>query len=156
MSSRVLGCEGNLYFERWTPRTHPPMWEIKAKMVKLLTNHALSSCVDLRERTKTMRSHGARRGQIAVFRDSFERIKRLYLLAFFKCGIKTRTHFEWVLWHWSSLCQLNLEVPTDIEKICVKKNPCTWVFIIKLHCCLININLLWNVFNVTDNRSYAW
>ena len=25
------------------------------------------------------------------------------------CGIKTKTHFEWLLWHWSSLGQLNLE-----------------------------------------------
>ena len=29
-----------------------------------------------------------------------------------KCGIKTKTHFEWLLWHWSSLGQLNLE-PTQ-------------------------------------------
>ena len=36
--------------------------------------------------------------QIADFRDSFERIKWLYLL--FKCGRKTKPHFQWVLWHW--------------------------------------------------------
>ena len=49
-----------------------------------------------------------------------------------KCGLKTKTHFEWLLWHWSSLGQLNLEptrpnglvgckVPTDLMKISVKK-----------------------------------
>ena len=73
----------------------------------LLTNHAVPNRADLRERTKTMRSRGDRRGQIADFRDSFERIKWLYLHS--KCGIKTKTHFEWLLWHWSSLGQLNLE-----------------------------------------------
>ena len=36
----------------------------------LLTNHAESNRADLRERTKTVSSHGDRRGQIAVFRDS--------------------------------------------------------------------------------------
>ena len=25
VSSRVLGCEENLYFERWNSRTHPPI-----------------------------------------------------------------------------------------------------------------------------------
>ena len=85
---------------------------------------------DLRERTETMSSHGDRRGQIADFRDSFETIYWLYLL--FKCGIKTKAHFEWLLWHWSSLGQLNLEptrpnglvgcqVPTDLVKISVKE-----------------------------------
>ena len=50
----------------------------------------------------------------------------------FKFGIKTKTHFEWLLWHWSSLGQLNLEptrpnglvgckVPTDLVKISVKE-----------------------------------
>ena len=73
----------------------------------MLTNHAVFNRVDLRERTKTMSSHGDRRRQIADFRDSFERINWLYLL--FKCGIKTKKHFEWLLWHWSSLGQLNLE-----------------------------------------------
>ena len=74
--------------------------------------------------------HGGRRGQIADFRGSFETINWLYLL--FKCGIKAKTHFEWLLWHWSSLRQLNLEptrpnglvgckVPTDLVKISVKK-----------------------------------
>ena len=77
-----------------------------------------------------MRIRGDRRGQIADFRDSFERIKWLYLQS--KCGIKTKTHFEWLLWHWSSLDQLNLEptrpnglvgykVPTDLVKISVKE-----------------------------------
>ena len=95
-----------------------------------MTNHAVSNRADLRERTKTMSRHGDRRGQIADFRDSFEMINWLYLL--FKCGIKTKTHFEWFLWHWSSLGQLNLEptrpnglvgckVPTDLVKISVKE-----------------------------------
>ena len=49
-----------------------------------------------------------------------------------KSGIKTKTHFEWLLWHWSSLGQLNLEptrpnglvgckVPIDLVKISVKE-----------------------------------
>ena len=70
------------------------------------------------------------RRQIANFWDSFERINWLYLL--FKCGIKIKTHFEWLLWHWSSLGQLNLEptwpnnlvgckVSTDLVKISVKE-----------------------------------
>ena len=95
-----------------------------------MTNHAVSNRADLREHTKTMSRHGDRRGQIADFRDSFETINWLYLL--FKCGIKTKTHFEWLLWHWSSLGQLNLEptrpnglvgckVPTDLVKISVKE-----------------------------------
>ena len=95
-----------------------------------MTNHAVSNRADLRERTKTMSRHGDRRGQIADYRDSFETINWLYLL--FKCGIKTKTHFEWLLWHWSSLGQLNLEptrpnglvgckVPTDLVKISVKE-----------------------------------
>ena len=95
-----------------------------------MTNHAVSNPADLRERTKTMSRHGDRRGQIADFRDSFETINWLYLL--FKCGIKTKTHFEWLLWHWSSLGQLNLEptrplgrvgckVPIDLVKISVKE-----------------------------------
>ena len=77
-----------------------------------------------------MSRHGDRRGQIADFRDSFETINWLYLL--FTCGIKTKTHFEWLLSHWSSLGQLNLEptrpnglvgckVPTDLVKISVKE-----------------------------------
>ena len=89
----------------------------------------MSNRADLRERTKTTSRPGDRRGQIADFRDSFETINWLYL--FFKCGIKTKTHFEWLLWHWSSLGQLNLEptrpnglvgcrVPTDLVKISVK------------------------------------
>ena len=64
------------------------------------------------------------------FWDHFERIQWLYLP--FKCGIKTKTHFEWVLWHWSSLCQLNLEptrpnglvgcnVSTDLVNISVRE-----------------------------------
>ena len=77
-----------------------------------------------------MSRHGDRRGQIDDFRDSFETINWLYLI--FKCVIKTKTHFEWLLWHWSSLGQLNLEptqpnglmgckVPTDLVKISVKE-----------------------------------
>ena len=95
-----------------------------------MTNHAVCNRADLRERTKTMSPHGDRRGQIAAFRDSFQTINWLYLI--FKCGIKTKMHFEWLLWHWSSLGQLNLEptrpnglvgckVPTDLVKISVTK-----------------------------------
>ena len=84
---------------------------------------------DPRERTKTTSRHGDRRGQVTAFWDSFETINWLYLL--FKCGIKTKTHFEWLLWHWSSLGQLDLDptrpngfvgckVPTDLVKISVK------------------------------------
>ena len=95
-----------------------------------MTNHAVSNRADLRERTKTMSRHGDRRGKIADLGGSFETINWLYSL--FKFGIKTKTHFEWLLWHWSSLGQLNLEptqpnglvgceVPTDLVKISVKE-----------------------------------
>ena len=77
-----------------------------------------------------MSRHGDHRGQIADFWDRFERINWLYLLL--KCGIKTKTHFEGLLWHWSSLGQLNLEptrpnglkgckVLTDLVRISVKE-----------------------------------
>ena len=70
----------------------------------------------------------------------FETINWLYLL--FKCGIKTKTHFEWLLGHWSSLGQLNLEptrpyglvgckVPTARVKISVKE--ATHMFFIIVH-----------------------
>ena len=96
----------------------------------LLTTHPVSNRTDLRERIKTMSRHDDRRGQMADFRDSFETNNWLYLL--FKCGIKTKTPFEWLLWHWSSLGQLNLEptrpnglvgckVPADLVKISVKE-----------------------------------
>ena len=83
----------------------------------------MSNRADLRERTKTINSHGDRRGRNTDFRDSFERIKWLYLLS--KCGIKTKTHFEWVLWHCSSLCQLNL-VPTWPNGLVGCKVTVTW------------------------------
>ena len=77
-----------------------------------------------------MSRHGDRRGQITDFRGSFETINWQYLL--FKCGIKTKTYFEWLLWHWSSLGQLYLKptrpnglvgckVPTDLVKISIKE-----------------------------------
>ena len=86
-----------------------------------------------------MSRHGDRRGHIDDFRGSFETINWLYLL--FKCGIKTKTHFEWLLWHWSSLGQLNLEPtrPNEVAKCqltswrSVSKKPSTWVFIILHH-----------------------
>ena len=53
---------------------------------------------------KTMSSHGDRRGQTADFRDSVEGTEWMYLL--FKCGVKIKPCFEWVIWHWSTLCQL--------------------------------------------------
>ena len=79
---------------------------------------------------KAISRHGDRRVQIADFRDSFKRINWLYLV--FKCRIKTKHYFEWLLWHWSSLSQLNLEptrpsvlmgckVPTDLVKISVEE-----------------------------------
>ena len=81
----------------------------------------MSNRADLRERTKTISHHGDHWVQIADFRDSFERIKWLYLLC--RCGIKTKTHFEWVLWHWSSLNSLmGWKVPTDLVKISVKED----------------------------------
>ena len=126
MSSRVLGCGESLYFERWNSRTYPSIKPIRLKFVPLLTNHAVSNRADLREHTKTMSRHGDRRGQVAVFRNSFETINWLYFL--FKCGIKTKTYFEWLLGHWSLLGQLDLEptrplgkVPTDLVKISVKE-----------------------------------
>ena len=48
-----------------------------------VTNLTVSICVDLRERTKTIRRHGDRWGQIADFWDSFERIK---------CGATIKTN----------------------------------------------------------------
>ena len=98
-----------------------------ANQVKV--GHALDQSRSVQ--SKTMSRHGDRRGQIAAFRDSFETIKGLYLL--FKCGIKTKTHFEWLLWHWSSLGQLNLEptrpnglvgckVPTDLKDQCQRSH----------------------------------
>ena len=68
--------------------------------------HALdqSRSVQLRE-PETAHQNNAqswRSSRTNGFRDSFERIKWLYLLLNY--GIKTKTHFEWVLWHWSSLC----------------------------------------------------
>ena len=67
--------------------------------------------------------------QIADFQDNFDRNNWFHLL--FKCGIKTKTHLEWLLWHWSSLGHLNFEptwlnglvgckVAADLVKICVK------------------------------------
>ena len=99
---------------------------------------------DLRERTKTMIRHDDRRVQFADFRDSFETINWLYLLC--KCGIKTKTHFEWLLWHWSSLGQLNLEptrpnglvgckVPTDLVKISVKEATHMGLYYITVYQC---------------------
>ena len=130
MTSRVLGCEENLYLERSNSRPHPSIKPIRLKYIKFLTNHAVSNRTDLKERTKTASRHGDRRGQITDLRDSFETINWLFLL--FKCGIKTKTHFEWHLWHWTSLVHLNLEplrpnglvdckVPTDLVKISGKE-----------------------------------
>ena len=75
-----------------------------ANQVKL--GHALDqTCsvqhADLSEHTKTMTCHDDRRRQIVNFWSRFEMIKWLHLLCM--CGIKTKPHFEWVLWHGSSL-----------------------------------------------------
>ena len=73
-----------------------------------MTNHAVSNRADLRELSKTMSRRGDRRGQIADFWDSFETINWLYLL--FKCGIKTKSHFQWLFdTDPHALGQLNLE-----------------------------------------------
>ena len=73
----------------------------------------------------------------------FWEIKWPYLL--FKCGIKTKTHLEWVLWHWSSLSvELKTYNPLGLTAswvaMCqltlwrsVSKKPCTWVFIVQSH-----------------------
>ena len=85
-----------------------------------------------------MHSHGDRRRQIADFRDSFERIKWLYLHS--KFGIKAKSHLNGffdtdrhsVSWtknplglraSWVAKCQL-----TSWRS--VPKKPRTWVFII--------------------------
>ena len=98
-----------------------------------------------------MSRHGDRRGQIAAFRDSFEMINWLYLL--FRCGIKTlKTQFEWLLWQWSSLGQLNLEptrpnglvgckVPTDLVKSSVKEATHMGFYYIVLSLIYIYINM---------------
>ena len=66
-----------------------------------------------------MRSHGDRRRQIAVFRDSFEKIKWWFVL--FMCGIKTKIHFECILSHWWSFCQLNMQ-----NFNWPRENQCQW------------------------------
>ena len=102
-----------------------------------------------------MSRHGDRRGQISDFRDSFETINWLYLL--FKCGIKTKTHFEWLLWHWSSLGQLNFEptrpnglvgckVPTDLVKISVKEAT-------HMGFCYIIYQLAWAALGITKLKT---
>ena len=99
-----------------------------ANQVKV--GHALDQSRSVQSRGPERTHQNNDRGQIADFRDSFETINWLYLL--FTCGIKTKTHFEWFLWHWSSLGQLNFEptrpnglvgckVPTDLVKISVKE-----------------------------------
>ena len=63
----------------------------------------------------------------------FSRVLRRLIDCIYFLGVgKTKTHFEWLLWHWSSLGQFNLEptrpdglvgckVPTDIERINFKE-----------------------------------
>ena len=122
------GCRvwGQFVFRLLELTTTPTNLANQVKVGHALDQSHSVQCTDLRERTKTILSHGDRRGQIADFRDNFERNKWLYL--HFKCALKTKTHFECVLWQWSSLCQLNLEptqpnglmgckVPTDLMKI---------------------------------------
>ena len=87
-----------------------------ANQVKV--GHALNQSHSVQSRGperahQTVSSHGDRRGQIAGFRDSFEKINWLYL--FFKSGIKIKTHFEWLLWHQSSLGQLNFEPTRPLQ-----------------------------------------
>ena len=70
----------------------------------LSADHTVSNRTDLSKSTQTTSCHGDSRGQIADFQGSCEWIEQLYLL--YKWEIKE--HFEWVLRHWSSFCQLNL------------------------------------------------
>ena len=86
----VLGCE---------ELTATPTHQFSQSGRSRSSNYAVSNCTDLTECTKTMRRHDDCKGQIADFRDSFEIIKWLHL--HFKCEIKTKTHFDWVLWQWS-------------------------------------------------------
>ena len=58
VSSRVLGCEENLYFELLELTATPTNLANQVKLRMLLTNHAVSNWVDLRDRPKTMGSHG--------------------------------------------------------------------------------------------------
>ena len=68
--------------------------------------------------------------------DSFERIEWLYLHS--KCGIKTKTHFEWLLWHliFTRSVELRTHSSWRVAKCqltswrSVSKKPPTWVFII--------------------------
>ena len=58
------------------------------------------------ERAHQNSRHGERRGQIVDFETVLRGlIGCIYILS----GIKTKTHFEWLLWHWPSLGQLNFE-----------------------------------------------
>ena len=91
----------------------------------LLTNHVATNRADLRERTKTMHSHGDRRGKIADFGDSYEIIKWLYLHS--KCGIKTKNP----VW----MASLTLIFTRSVELKCqltswrsLSKKPRTCVF----------------------------
>ena len=123
-----LGYEESLYFVHWNSRPHPP---INPSGQSRLRSWPITQCPIAPTRESTPKQWAV----IAIAEDkllTFETdlIKWLYLL--FKCGLKTKTHFEWVLWYWSSLCQLNLEptwpnglvgckVLTDLEKISIKE-----------------------------------
>ena len=85
------------------------MWDLEGS-----TSRLLHTCpwgpglgADLREATKSVSCHGDGRGHFSDFQGPFQRIKSLYLL--YMCVSKTQMDFQWVLWHSSSLCQLNLE-----------------------------------------------
>ena len=88
---------------------------------------------------------------------------------------RVKTHFEWLLWHWSSLGQLNLEptrpnglvgckVPTDLVKISVKEAT-HMGFIIHTHrhtdshtqtgSC-ININMPSYLYRNSYNKEQSW
>ena len=73
---------------------------------------------DALDQSRSVQSRGPERGhqnnEPSRRSPTFETVLRwLYLL--FKCGIKTKTHFEWLLWHWSSLGQLNLEPTRPLQ-----------------------------------------
>ena len=129
MSSRVIGCEEKLYFERRTSRPHPAIQPIRS-------NRSRSRPITQRPIPRTWANAPKQWAVIAIIDDkslTFEAVLRGLggHICFKSVGQKQKNHFEWVLWHWSSLCPLNLEptrsnslvgckVSTNLLKISVK------------------------------------
>ena len=127
VSSRVLGCEENLYFECWN--SWPHHWFSQSGESR---SHSwpITQCPI----TWTWESTPKQCSVMAIVKNKSPTFKTVLrglngCICIYKCAI--RTHFEWVLLCWSSLCQLNLEptqpdglvgckVPTDLVKISVK------------------------------------